>query len=298
MNPGLAHTWTLTDARAITLDRPCVVCILNATPDSFSDGGLHDSIDAAVDRAKQAIDEGADMLDIGGESTRPGAERINAHEQTRRVVPIIEGIRAAGHSIPISIDTTLSPVARAALDSGADAINDVSGMTEDLEMLPLAADRGCGVILMHRLTDPTKDSYSDQYDSEPAYGDVVSEVCGALDRLKQGALDAGVGERHIVLDPGLGFGKSVEDNLALIAQTHRLLGLGSPILSGLSRKSFVGRAALGRDSEPSERVRASVGMSVMHLISGARIFRVHDVAVHRQALDSAWAVMSHNRANP
>jgi len=281
--------WKLSNTRVIDLDHPCVVCIVNATPDSFADGGEHNTVPLAVQRAKEAIGQGADMLDIGGESTRPGAERVDDGEQIRRVVPIIEAIREEGIEIPISVDTTRSAVARAALDAGADAINDVSAMSEDPEMIGLAARAGCGVVLMHRLRGPDLDSYSDRYDEEPQYGDVVDEVCRVLSRQRDAAVEAGVLMDRIVLDPGLGFGKSVEDNMALIQRTGEIVELGCPVMSGLSRKSFVGRSVLGRDSEPSERVDATVGMSVTHLRAGARIFRVHDVLEHRRALDRVWA---------
>jgi len=284
--------WKLADTRAIDLDRPCVVCIVNATPDSFADGGEYNTVDAAVDRVRRAIDDGADMIDIGGESTRPGAGRVGADEQVRRVVPIVQAIRACGLDIPISVDTTLSGVAALALDAGADAINDVSGMTEDPDMLGLASERGCGVVLMHRLMNPERDSYSDAYSEEPVYGDVVGEVSDALAVCRDAALGAGIERDRIVLDPGLGFGKSVVDNLRLIGSTDRIVeNLGCPVMSGLSRKSFVGRVVFDRDSEPSERVDGTVGMSVMHMRCGARVFRVHDVKEHREALDGAWAVL-------
>ncbi len=295
MDPIDQQQWKLSNARAIDLDRPCVVCIVNATPDSFSDGGKHNTLESAMEYVERAIQDGADMLDIGGESTRPGAERIGVQEQIDRVVPIIEAIRTSGSSVPISIDTTLSAVASAALDAGADAVNDVSGLDEDPEMLPLIAERRCGVIIMHRLVAPEMDSFSDQYTDEPKYSDVVEEVGRYLTEQLKRAMGSGVEQQRIVLDPGLGFGKSVEDNLGLIHGTSELVKLGCPIMSGLSRKSFVGRVGLGRDSDPSERIDASVGMSVAHLHAGARIFRVHDVKEHRSALDAAWSVLNQVR---
>ncbi len=295
MDPIDQQQWKLSNARAIDLDRPCVVCIVNATPDSFSDGGKHNTLESAMEYVQRAIQDGADMLDIGGESTRPGAERIGVQEQIDRVVPIIEAIRASGSCVPISIDTTLSAVASAALDAGADAVNDVSGLDEDPEMLPLIAERGCGVIIMHRLVAPDQDSFSDQYSDEPKYSDVVEEVGRYLTEQLKRAMGSGVEQQRIVLDPGLGFGKSVEDNLGLIHGTSELVKLGCPIMSGLSRKSFVGRVGLGRDSDPSERIDASVGLSVAHLHAGARIFRVHDVKEHRSALDAAWSVLNQVR---
>jgi dihydropteroate synthase len=289
---GQSQHWQLSDTRAITLDRPCVVCIVNATPDSFSDGGKFNHVEGAVEHIKRAIDQGADMLDIGGESTRPGAQRVDVDEQVKRVVPIIEAVRCSGIDIPISIDTTRSAVARSALESGADAVNDVSAMTEDPEMLGVVSGAKCGVVLMHRLTSSDRDSYSDQYSSAPEYGDVVDVVREHLAAQREAAIGAGVVEERIVLDPGLGFGKSVEDNLRLIHGTERIVEIGSPVMSGLSRKSFVGRVGLGRDSDPIERDGASVGLSVIHMRFGARIFRVHDVGAHRAALDAAWAAMT------
>ena len=292
MNTNAPSIWKLSSTRAVHADRPCLLAILNRTPDSFSDGGELDELDAVVRRARSAVDQGADMIDIGGESTRPGADRIDADEQIRRVVPAIQAIRDAGIDTPITIDTTRRPVAEAALDAGADAINDVSAATEDAGMLQLAADRACGIILMHRLAPPGVDSYSDQYSEAPRYREVVTEVRGFLRNRAHKALVSGVDPRSIMLDPGLGFGKSVEQNLALIRSTGELCSLGHPVLSALSRKSFVGRITLDRDSDPSERVEGSLGCSVAHLLAGARFFRVHDVAEHRRALDAAWAVLT------
>lgn len=304
MDQRAQSTWTLSDTRAMDLDRPCVVCIVNVTPDSFADGGVYNTVGGAVDRVRRALDDGADMIDLGGESTRPGAGRVDAGEQIRRVVPVIEEIRKAGlgtggkmggGGVPISIDTTVAAVAEASLDAGADVINDVSAMTEDEAMVGLAVERGCGVVLMHRLRSPERDLYSDGYVEEPVYKEGVVEVVGDFLGSRRDVLEsAGVGGDRIVLDPGLGFGKSVADTLRLIRGTGGvggIWGLGCPVMSGLSRKSFVGRVVLGRDSEPGERVDGTVGMSVAHLWCGARVFRVHDVAEHRRALDGAWAVM-------
>lgn len=287
-----APIWQISNARAITLDRPCVVCIVNATPDSFSDGGKFNQVQSAVEHIKRVIDQGADMLDIGGESTRPGAQRVDADEQINRVVPIVEAVRGSGIEIPISVDTTRSAVAQRALEAGADVVNDVSAMTEDPDMLALVAQQGCGVVLMHRLTTSDQDLYSDQYQDAPKYSDVVDAVREHLVAQRDAAIHAGVQADRVVLDPGLGFGKSVEDNLKLIRGTERIAEIGSPVMSGLSRKSFVGRVGLGRDSDPIERDGASVGLSVMHMRFGARVFRVHDVGAHRAALDAAWAAMS------
>ncbi len=275
------------------LSEPRLVAILNVTPDSFSDGGVLDSLDAVVRVAREAAEAGAAMLDIGGESTRPGASRVDAQEQIARTIPAIRAIRSAGSilgQIPISIDTTLESVARAAIDTGADAINDVSGGLEDPAILALAAERTAGLILMHRERPPDQDQYSTEYQHAsapvPAASDIVFRVRIALAAALARAARAGVSGQAIVLDPGLGFGKTVEQNLELIARTPDLLTLGRPILSGLSRKSFVGAlsASDGQRLTPQERLPGTLALSIAHLRAGARLFRVHDVAAHAQAL--------------
>lgn len=287
-----ATNWTLNPARTVRLDRPCLFTILNLTPDSFADGGRLPTPAHAADAARRAADDGADGLDLGAESTRPGAQRIDADEQRRRLLPAIEAIRAAGVTLPITVDTTLAPVARDALESGADAINDVSAGTEDDGMLALAAERSCGIVLMHRLAPPGADRFSDRYDAPPDYPrGVVAEVVSHLAARLDAAVAAGVPRESVLLDPGLGFGKSVEQNLELIRHTPALLALARPVMSALSRKSFVGRVSLHRDSTPDERLPGTLALSVLHLHAGARVFRVHDTAPHRQALDAAWAVL-------
>lgn len=292
MTKNTPIVWKLSPTRAVHTDRPCLFAILNRTPDSFSDGGELDSLKAVVDRAQSAISQGADILDIGGESTRPGAQRVEVNEQINRVVPAIRAIRDAGLDCPITIDTTRSRVAEAALDAGADAINDVSAATEDDSMLALASERACAIILMHRLAPPDKDSFSDQYTENPQYNNVVHEVRDYLKDRAHKAVDRGIDPESIMIDPGLGFGKTVEQNLALIRGTNQLCELGYPVLSALSRKSFVGRITHQRDSDPSERIEGSVACSVLHLAAGARFFRVHDVQEQRRALNAAWSVLS------
>jgi dihydropteroate synthase len=273
--------------------------ILNLTPDSFSDGGRLPTPAHAADAARRAADEGADALDLGAESTRPGADRVPPQEQTRRLLPGIEAIRAAGIDLPITVDTTRAPVARAALEAGADAINDVAAGEEDDAMLSLASERRCGLILMHRLRPPGQDRFSDHHDRPPEYpGGVVSSVATYLYSRVRAALRAGVPAPALLIDPGLGFGKSVEQNLELVRSTPTLLALGYPVLSALSRKSFTGRIGLNRDSDPSERLPATLALSVLHLQTGARLFRVHDTAAHRQALDAAWACLPLPRPEP
>lgn len=222
-----------------------------------------------------------------------------ADEQIGRVAPAIEAIRARGVSVPITVDTTLGPVARAAIDAGADAINDVSACEEDPAILALAAERRCGVILMHRLAPPDRDVYSDRYERAPAYTDLVEHVGGYLADRVAAAERAGVPRHAVLVDPGLGFGKSVEQNLEIVRRTGEIARrAGRPVLSALSRKSFVGRAALGRDSDPSERLAGTLALSVLQLHAGARVFRVHDVRAHAEALGAAWGAIAREQPAP
>lgn len=278
------------------------MAILNATPDSFSDGGRHLDPERAAAAADLFVADGADMLDVGGESTRPGAARVDEAEQIRRVVGVIEAVRAAGVAVPISVDTTRRAVAEAALDAGADAINDVSGGEDDSHraggMLALAAERGCGIVLMHRLAPPSEDRFSDRYDAPPEYGDVVGEVAGYLAQRADAAVAAGCDRSAVVLDPGLGFGKTVEQNADLARGTARLCSLGCPILAAASRKSFVGRLSMGPgDTEPAPpeaRLGGSVAFSIVQMLGGARLFRVHDVRQQAEALRAAWKLVGTN----
>lgn len=294
--PATIAAWRLAPGRVLGLDRPRVMAVLNVTPDSFSDGGRLTSPAVVVSAAEQAVQDGADLLDVGGESTRPGANRVSAAEQIQRVVPAIEAIRAAGLTIPISVDTTLAEVARAGLDAGADAINDVAAGTEDGGILSLAAERQCGLVLMHRRLPPTQDSYSDAYQQDPQDADVVGTVAGFLRDRLHAALAAGVAAEAVLLDPGLGFGKSVAQNLALIAGTSRLQDAGRPVLGAASRKSFVGRISLGRDSEPSDRLPGSLAITAAQYQAGVRIFRVHDTAAQVQVLRTLHAMANSSPA--
>lgn len=286
--------WRIANARVLRLDRPVIMAILNVTPDSFADGGRYATPHHAAQAADHAADAGAAIIDIGGESTRPGSAGVAADEQIRRVVPVIALIRAGvgpASACAISVDTTSAIVARAALDAGADIVNDTSAGRDDPAMLALCARCRCGLVLMHRATTPAQDRYSDGYAYEPAFeGGVVGQVAEFLRDRASAAIAAGVDQRAIVLDPGLGFGKSVNQNLSLIAGTPELCALGHPVMSALSRKSFVGRVALGRDSQPHERLAGTLALSVEHLRGGAGVFRVHDVAEHAQALAASWAL--------
>jgi len=269
---------------------------MNLTPDSFSDGGVLATPADAVARAQRLRDEGADALDLGGESTRPGAKRVPEPEQIARTSPVIAAIRAAGVDLPITIDTTRAIVARAALDAGADAVNDVSAGEDDDAMLPLVREHACGVILMHRLTLPERDAYSTDYAHEPKYtSGVVHAVRAALTRAVERADEHGVTPERVLVDPGLGFGKSVRQNAELLVAAPTLAPLAAGVLIGASRKSF-----LAGDSGllPEERDPASVAAGVLALASGARCFRVHDVASHRIALDAADALIAQKSLPP
>lgn len=304
------RAWRVTADRCLSLDQPRLMAILNVTPDSFSDGGAYASVDDAVEAGLQMIEHGAVIIDVGGESTRPGAKAVPEDEQIERTAPVIRGLRAreaaSGHRKPtlISIDTTRARVAAAALHAGADIINDVSAGTDDEAMLPLAAARGCGIILMHRLKKPHDDVFSTQYAREPDYGgDVYRCVREFLNQRVNAAVKAGVRREAIVIDPGLGFGKSVAQNRELGERLGELQrDLDQPALSAASRKSFV-TAWIGStsghklDASPVSRDRliASVGVTLLHWSAGVRLFRVHDVGFHATALQAVGAMPSRGR---
>ena len=263
---------------------PLIMGILNVTPDSFSDGGRYVDMAVALRHAGDMIEDGADLIDIGGESTRPGALPVAAPEQERRVIPVIQRLR---ESIPtgtlISIDTTSARVAESALDAGADWINDTSAGRDDPAMLALAADRGVPIVLMHRQGMPAS------MQENPSYRDVIAEVRGFLEERIGAALAAGVGEDSILTDPGIGFGKTLEHNLALVAGLGELVRLGPPVLLGASRKRFL--SAICREPDFSALMPATCATTALGVMAGARVFRVHDVAGNRQAADVAWAAL-------
>ncbi len=263
--------------------KPLMMGILNVTPDSFSDGGKYHRVDAAVVQVELMLKEGADMIDIGGESTRPGSDTVNSDEQIQRVIPVILAIRRNfADDILISIDTTLSTVAEAALNAGADLINDVSAGLNDPDILTLAAKRAVPIILMHRLGTPKT------MQENPYYDDVVTEVIAFLKSRVTAALAAGIEKNNILLDPGIGFGKRKQDNLDLLANLDKLVALGFPVLLGTSRKRFMG--AICNASEPSELVTATAVTTALGVMAGVQLFRVHDVKANRQAADVAWAI--------
>ena len=272
--------------RQLSLDRPLIMGILNVTPDSFSDGGQFFSRDAAIEHAMRLRDEGADIVDVGGESTRPqGAVRVDAAEELRRVIPVIASIAESVPDIVVSVDTVKSDVARAAVGAGAEIVNDVSGFRLDPRMGEICAGTGAGVVLMH-----SRGSVTDMGTYAHAqYDDVVDEVCAELRQSVDAARGAGVASDRIAIDPGIGFAKRGEHSLNMLAALPRLAEWGYPVVVGVSRKRFLGEIA--GVSEAAARVHATVGANVAALHRGARVFRVHDVAANRQALDVAWAVM-------
>jgi dihydropteroate synthase len=250
--------------------------VVNVTPDSFSDGGRYLDPGAAVAHGMLLEAEGAAILDIGGESTRPGADPVPAEEELHRVMPVIEGLRSAGTRAQISIDSSKAAVASAAIGAGASLVNDVTALRGDPEMAGVIADRGVDCCLMHMLGDPRT------MQVDPRYEDVVSDVKTFLEQRMAYAVRGGIQEERILLDPGIGFGKTLEHNLELLRRLDELVALGRPVVIGTSRKSFLGRLT-GR-ANPDERVAGTIASCVIAFERGARIFRVHDVAPVRDGL--------------
>lgn len=260
---------------------PILMGVLNVTPDSFSDGGEFLDRQEAIARAEALLDEGAQIVDVGGESTRPGSVPVGPEEELRRVMPVVRGILANRPDAIISIDTYRASTAEAALDAGARVVNDITALG-DPGMADLVAERGCLVILMHMLGEPKT------MQQDPLYEDVVREVRDFLARRAERAIRAGVDEENIVLDPGIGFGKTLEHNLTLLNRLDALVELGFPVLVGASRKSFLGKVLGG--AGPKNRLFATVAANVAAYERGATLFRVHDVRANREALAVAAAV--------
>ena len=260
--------------------------ILNVTPDSFSDGGEWFAYDEAVARARDLVAEGADIVDIGGESTRPGADSVPIDEELRRVVPVVRALRGAGAQI--SVDTMKLTVADAAVDAGATFVNDVTAFRHEPEMAAFVADRGCDCCLMHMLGDPRT------MQDDPRYDDVVDDVRAFLEERAEFAVREGVREERITVDPGIGFGKTLDHNLELLDRLQEIVAIGFPVVIGTSRKSFLGRLT-GRQ-DPHDRVAATVATTVLALERGASVFRVHDVAPTKDALTVATATLRRHGA--
>jgi dihydropteroate synthase len=265
--------------KPLDLSRPCVMGILNVTPDSFSDGGAFFSADAALEQARQMVREGAAMIDVGGESTRPGAESVSAAEETARVVPIIRTL-AAELPVPISVDTSKPEVMRAAVAAGAGLINDVMAL-QDPGALEAARETAVPVCLMHMRGEPRT------MQRNPVYGDVVAEVLGFLLRRVEACIDAGIPRSRLLIDPGFGFGKTLEHNLQLLRELERFLEPGLPLLVGISRKSMIGTLL---DQPVDQRLYGSLAAAVLAVQAGAAIVRVHDVGPTVDALKIVEAV--------
>jgi dihydropteroate synthase len=260
---------------------PRIMGILNVTPDSFSDGGEWFDFGEAVEHGRALVAEGADILDVGGESTRPGAAPIAVDEELRRVVPVVSALRDV-HA-QLSVDTMKLAVAEAAVEAGATFVNDVTAFRHDPAIAGLVADRGCDCCLMHALGEPRT------MQKDPRYGDVVDDVRAFLEQRVRFAVGEGVREERIVLDPGIGFGKTLDHNLELLRRLDEIVAIGFPVVIGTSRKSFLGRLT-GRD-DPHDRVAATLATTVLALERGAQIFRVHDVAPTKDALAVATATL-------
>jgi dihydropteroate synthase len=263
------------------LPRPSVMGIVNVTPDSFSDGGVNLRSDDAIATARRMIDEGAAIVDVGGESTRPGAEPVSLDEELRRVVPVLEAVAA---ELPVSIDTAKAEVARRAVELGAALVNDVTALRGDPELAGVVAESGAYLCLMHMLGEPRT------MQQEPRYEDVVSEVKAFLDERLRFAVAAGIAEERICLDPGIGFGKTVEHNFELIRRLDELVALGRPLVVGFSRKSSLGKI-LGDPDAKTGPLSASIAAAVAAYERGATVLRVHDVREHVEALTAVRAVV-------
>ena len=254
--------------------------VVNVTPDSFSDGGEFFSADAAIAHCRELLDEGADILDIGGESTRPGAQPVAAGEEADRVLPVVQG--AAGVGARVSIDTTKTEVARRALEAGASIVNDVSALRFEPELAGVIADAGADCCLMHMLGEPRT------MQDDPRYDDVVADVKAFLEERLRFAVEAGIPEERIWLDPGIGFGKTLEHNLELLRRLDEIVAIGRPVVVGTSRKSFLGKLT-GKPER--ERLPGTIATNVLALSRGASIFRVHDVQPVAEALRVAAATL-------
>ncbi len=270
----MIESWNLGRRQLPLAARPLVMGILNVTPDSFSDGGQHDDPQAAIDLGRQMAAEGADIIDVGGESTRPYSTPVSNAEEISRVLPVIRQL-AEQISIPISIDTSKAAVAAAAIEAGAEIINDVTGLEGDPDMAEVARQSGVGVCVMHMQGTPQT------MQDNPQYEDVVEEIAAYLVQRRQWCLDLGIEFDRICLDPGIGFGKTHEHNLTLLRATRRFVRLGSPILIGHSRKGFIGKL-LG--DKAADRTAATIGVSLAVAAAGAHVIRVHDVKQTVEAL--------------
>ena len=278
-----AFTASRPDVLGVSMDFPRIMGVLNVTPDSFSDGGSDDSVHGAVQRGLKLIEDGADFLDIGGESTRPGAEPVSTEEEQDRVLPVIEGLRANGAAAPISIDTRNAATARAAFEAGASLFNDVSALSHDPDAMGFAVEQGATVCLMHAQGDPRT------MQDDPSYRNVLIDIFAYLEGRIAACLEAGLPRDRIIVDPGIGFGKTLEHNITLLSGLAAFQGLGVPVLIGASRKGFIGR--LSGETVAAKRAPGSIAAALVAAGQGAQIIRAHDVAETRQAL-AVWTAAS------
>lgn len=263
---------------------PLIMGILNITPDSFSDGGLFNDIDAAINHGKKMIDEGADIIDIGGESTRPYSKRVSEVEQLERVIFVIKKLKEnISERVKISIDTRRASVAEAALEAGASIINDVSGGTDDPDMIELCAEKKCPYVIMHMQGEPDTMQISPQYD------DVVKDIACFLNKQLKECIRRGLSEDQLIIDPGIGFGKTSWHNLLILKHMKSFVDLGFPVLLGTSRKRFMG--TICHANSPDDLVGATTATTALGVEAGVKIFRVHDVKPNRQAANIAWEIM-------
>jgi len=279
------NSWQIRE-RELKIERFLLMGVLNITPDSFYSGSRYPDFEKAAERAKEMVEEGADIIDIGGESTRPGSQKISMDEEIERVVPLIK-ILSDETDIPVSCDTCKHKVAEKALEAGASVINDISAFSMDSKLFDVVKNSGCGYVLMHMLGTPA------DMQKAPFYKDAVSEIYNFLDEKLKKMEDSGVSPENIVIDPGIGFGKRLEDNLALLNKLERFTELGRPLLIGTSRKSFIGK--LLSDLPAEERLEGSVASAVLAYSKGASIFRVHDVKETSRALAVADAILHFDR---
>ena len=276
------RVWRCRDEVFALGHRTLVMGIVNVTPDSFSDGAMFASAEDAVAHGARLVDEGADLVDVGGESTRPGSDPVDVDEELRRVVPVIEGIAKARPGTPVSVDTRKPEVAMVALDAGACVVNDITG-GRDAKLLEIVAHTGAGIVLMHMLGEPKT------MQDDPRYDDVVAEVHEFLRERIEAAVFAGIRERRICIDPGIGFGKTVDHNLALLRAVPALRLLGAAVMVGASRKGFIG--TLTGVDDPASRLEGSLAVAVLAAAHGADLVRVHDVQATVRALKVADAII-------
>ncbi len=263
-------------------DKFAIMGILNITPDSFFDGGKYNSIDKALKKAEQIIVDGADIIDIGGESTRPGADAVDADKELRRVIPVIKAIREKFQDIAISIDTYKSQIAKESIDAGADIVNDISGLSFDEKMLDLLSYNNCGIIAMHIKGEPKN------MQKNPHYEHLIYDINYKFGAILDKAKEYGIDKKRIVLDPGIGFGKTYPDNLKIINNISSFKIFGRPILVGASRKNFIGAIL---DNDPDDRLYGSLAAHISAFINGASIVRTHDVKATKDALKTAESII-------